>query len=287
MEPLYFKIPRSNEESLRLEYWDLNFFFDPIHFHEDCQLTYIIEGDGQIFIGETISEFTKGDVFLVGKNIPHVLRNTDNYYNNPNLHARAISVFFSQDTLMTIFKLLPEAGSLQKLLNYSAYGIKLNGEVAGEVYKGLNRMMNLEKFDCFLEFIGILNTISKAHNLRLISTTSIPLHSVSEDNKKITAVFEYVMVNFHEKITLNEISSKVNMSPTAFCRFFKQRTLKTFSNFLIDVRIGNACKMLIEGEYNTTQCCFYNGYNNISNFHRHFRKVTGMTPSEYKQKIKR
>ncbi len=287
MEPLYFKIPRSGEESLRLEYWDLNFFFDPIHFHEDCQLTYILEGEGQIFIGETISEFTKGDVILIGKNIPHVLRNSDNYYNNPNLHARALSVFFSHDTLTAIFNMLPEANALQKLLTYSTHGIKLNGKIAQEVYKGLKRMLNLKKFDCFLEFIGILNMISKAHNLSLISKTSIPLHSVSEYNKKITTVFEYVLANFHEKITLNEISTLVNMSPTTFCRFFKQRTLKTFSNFLIEIRIGNACKMLIEGEYNTTQCCFYNGYNNVSNFHRQFRNVTGMTPSEYKQKIKR
>lgn len=287
MELLYFKIPRSTEESLRIESWDLNFFFDPIHFHEDCQLTYILEGDGEVFIGETISHFSKGDVFLIGKNIPHVLRNSDSYYMNPNLHARAISVFFSHDTLMKIFEMLPEAGSLRKLLHYSAHGIKISGEVAQEVETGLNRMLKLKKFDCFLEFIHILNCISKADNLHLISKTSIPLHSVSEDNKKINKIFEYVMANFHQKITLEEISAKVNMSPTAFCRFFKQRTLKTFSNFLIEIRIGNACKMLIEDNYNITQCCFYNGYNNVSNFHRQFRKVTGMTPGEYKEKIKR
>lgn len=286
MEPLYFKIPRSNKESIRIEYWDLNFFFDPIHFHEDCQLTYILEGEGQIFLGETLTEFNKGDVLIVGKNIPHVLRNSDRYYQNPQLHARAISVFFSQDTLMSIFRLLPEASSLQKIIDYLAYGIKLEGELSAEVHRSLTRMMNLKKFDCFLEFISILNKISKADDLNLISKNSIPLHSVSEANKKINRVYEYVMANFREKITLDEISSKVNMSPTAFCRFFKQRTLKTFSKFLIEVRIANACKMLIEGNYNTTQCCFSNGYNNVSNFHRHFRKVTGMTPSEYKQKIK-
>ena len=287
MEPLYFKIPRSEEETIRIESWDLNFFFDPIHFHEDCQLTYILEGDGDIFIGETISPFNKGDVFLIGKNIPHVLRNSDSYYQNPNLHARAISVFFSQDTLMKIFNLLPETAALQKLLSFSAHGIKLSGKTASEVHQGLERMLKLQQFDCFLEFMGILNSISKADDINLISKTSMPLHSVSEDNKKITRVFEYVMANFHRKITLEEISSIVNMSPTAFCRFFKQRTLKTFSNFLIEIRIGNACKMLVEDDYNTTQCCFFNGYNNVSNFHRQFRKVTGMTPSEYKQKVKR
>jgi AraC-like DNA-binding protein len=287
MEPLYFKIPRSEEETIRIESWNLNFFFDPIHFHEDCQLTYILEGDGDIFIGETISPFNKGDVFLIGKNIPHVLRNSDSYYQNPNLHARAISVFFSQDTLMKIFNLLPETAALQKLLSFSAHGIKLSGKTASEVHQGLERMLKLQQFDCFLEFMGILNSISKADDINLISKTSMPLHSVSEDNKKITRVFEYVMANFHRKITLEEISSIVNMSPTAFCRFFKQRTLKTFSNFLIEIRIGNACKMLVEDDYNTTQCCFFNGYNNVSNFHRQFRKVTGMTPSEYKQKVKR
>jgi len=287
MELLYFKIPRSTEESIRIESWDLNFFFDPIHYHEDCQLTYILEGDGEIFIGETISHFTKGDVFIIGKNIPHVLRNSDNYYKNPNLRARAISVFFSYDNLMQIFELLPEAATLQKLLNYSAHGIKIRGEIANEVEMGLKRMLKLEKIDNVLEFFSVLNCISKADDIQLISKTSIPLHSVSEENKKITQVFDYVRANFHNTITLEEISSQLNMSPTAFCRFFKQRTLKTFSNFLIEVRIGNACKMLIEDNYNITQCCFNSGYNNVSNFHRQFRKVTGMTPGEYKQKIKR
>lgn len=286
MDLLYFKIPRSTEESIRIESWDLNFFFDPIHFHEDCQLTYILEGDGEVFIGETISHFTKGDVFIIGKNIPHVLRNSDNYYKNPNLRARAISVFFSYDTLMQIFALLPEAAPLQKLLDYSAHGIKIRGEIADEVETGLNKMLKLKKIDIVLEFINVLNSISKADSIQLISKTSIPLHSVSEENRKINKVFEYVSANFHSKITLEEIASKVNMSPTAFCRFFKQSTLKTFSNFLIEVRIGNACKMLIEDKYNITQCCFYCGYNNVSNFHRQFRKVTGMTPGEYKQKIK-
>lgn len=287
MEPLYFKIPRLKEESVRVEYWDLNFFFDPIHFHEECQLTYILEGDGQIFIGETITEFSKGEAFIIGKNIPHVLRNYENYYNNPNLHARAISVFFSYDTLMKIFEVVPEAKSIERLLKYAAYGIKMNGKIAGKVYKSVEKLLNLKKFDRVLELMRILNIISKAHDLSLISTTSIPLHSVSEDNQKINKIFEYVMTHFHDKIALNEVAARVNMSPTAFCRFFKQRTLKTFSNFLIEVRIGNACKMLAEGNYNTTQCCFSSGYNNVSNFHRHFRRVTGMTPSEYKQKIQK
>ncbi|MBK7651300.1 MAG: cupin domain-containing protein [Flammeovirgaceae bacterium] len=94
MEPIYFKVPILSEETIRVEHWDLDHFYNPMHFHEECQLTYIIEGSGNVFVGSTVEKFQTGEAFLFGKNLPHVLRSSEEYYlNNPTLHAKAISIF--------------------------------------------------------------------------------------------------------------------------------------------------------------------------------------------------
>ncbi|MCX6227558.1 MAG: AraC family transcriptional regulator, partial [Bacteroidia bacterium] len=116
-------------------------------------------------------------------------------------------------------------------------------------------------------------------------SSSIPHVSGKEDNLKLKRIFDYITKNFEKRITLYEVAGLINLTPTAFCRFFKLRTNKTFSQFLIEVRINQACKMLSNGNFNVTETFFSCGYNNSSNFHRHFRQHTGLTPSEYKDQI--
>lgn len=114
--------------------------------------------------------------------------------------------------------------------------------------------------------------------------TKTPIILEPEDNQKIDKVFNYLMDNYMGKITLEAVAELINVTPNSFCRYFKQRTNKTFSRFLIEVRISKACKVLFEGE-NVAEECYSSGYNNISNFHRHFKQITGMTPNGYKKKI--
>ncbi len=287
LNPLHFKVPRQTGETVRVEQWNLDYFYDPIHFHEEFQLTYVIEGNGTLFVREINKDFQSGDVLLFGKNLPHVLRCDDRYYlGNPDMHARAVSIFFSQDTIHKALELIPEAQAVQRLLEYAMYGIKVPHRHADNISKKMERITEAKGFERILTLMNILDTVSNNENLEFISSTSIPIHTVNKEMPKIEKVFEYVRANFKNRITLEEIAAIVNMTPTGFCRFFKQKTLKTFSRFLIEVRIGNACKMLMEGDFNTSECCFASGYNNISNFHRHFRSVTNMSPKEYRLKFR-
>ena len=286
MNPHYFKVPRQTDETVRVESWNLDYFYDPVHFHEEFQLTYVIEGEGSLFVRDFIKDFKSGDILLFGKNLPHVLKCHDDYYQgNPNINARAISIFFNQDILQDILAKLPEAYTIHRLLDYANYGIKIPGEMVTEVGAKIENLIESIGFERILSLMDILFNISKSENLKFISSGRIPLHSVRNTEPKIEKVFDYVNSNFKNKITLEEMATLVNMTPTAFCRFFKQKTLKTFSRFLIEVRIGHACKMLVEGDNNTGECCFASGYNNVSNFHRHFRNVTNMSPMEYRVKF--
>jgi len=98
---------------------------------------------------------------------------------------------------------------------------------------------------------------------------------------KINLIYSYTFENFQSPISIKEVATEVNISPNSFCRYFKTRTLKTYWQFLLEVRIGFACKLLIEGEMSVAQICYECGFNNLSNFNRHFKTLLGKTPLQY------
>ena len=106
-----------------------------------------------------------------------------------------------------------------------------------------------------------------------------------DEGKRMSDIFQYSMENFHKEVTLHDVANIANMTPNAFCRYFKQRTNKTFVNFLIDIRIGNACKLLAKNnDLSVTEISYKSGFNNLANFNRKFKSVKGVTPSDYKKK---
>ncbi len=286
MQPLYFKVPRLKEETVRVECWDLDSFFEPIHFHEEFQITLILQGEGALFVSESMVPFKKGEIYLLGKNLPHVFRNKElDFLTGQGKKVQAISVFFNQDVLKNILTDIPEAYAIQKLVDSSIYGIKVSKEMQDIVGQHLRTLPNKKQFGKVLGLLEILEHISKDNNLDFVSSLGLPIHSVQENISKINVVFDYVRTNYNEKITLKEVAAMVNMSPTAFCRYFKYKSQKTFSRFLIEVRIANACRLLCQDDLNTSECCYSSGYNNLSNFHKHFKSVTGMTPLEFRNSV--
>jgi AraC-like DNA-binding protein len=286
MQPLHFKVPRLKEETVRVECWELDNFFDPIHFHEEFQITLILNGEGTLFVGESVAPFKKGEIFLFGKNLPHVLRN--NRFHNKNTRnkgACAISIFFNQDVIKKLLNEVPEAYAIERLIDFSGKGIKVAENNNASIIEKLMAMPRKKSFDKILLLLDILAKISDENQLVFLSPSRMLTPIVVENITKINKVFDYVWNNYYEKITLDQIAAMVNMSPTAFCRFFKQKSQKTFSRFLIEVRVANACRLLYQDDLNTSECCYSCGYNNLSNFHKHFKSVTGMTPLEYRNYI--
>ncbi|TSA33566.1 MAG: AraC family transcriptional regulator [Porphyromonadaceae bacterium] len=285
MDPICFKVPRLKEETVRVENWDLPYFYDSLHYHEECQLTYILEGQGVILVGDKLEEFREGDLLLIGKNTPHVLLNSKEYYEgNSSLHARAISIFFSKDTFHQVFNQIPETAKIEEFLEQAQFGIRIKNHESGRIGEDLKQLVKLKQVPRIILFMKILDLISRNPHFGFISS-SIPHVSGKVDNLKLKKIFDYITMNFEKRITLQEVAGLINLTPTAFCRFFKLRTNKTFSQFLVEVRINQACKMLSNGNFNVTETFFSCGYNNSSNFHRHFRQHTGLTPSEYKDQI--
>ncbi|MBA7515679.1 HTH-type transcriptional activator Btr [subsurface metagenome] len=284
IEAVYFKVPRQAEETVRAEIWNLQWFYDLIHYHKEYQITFILESDGILFIGDSVIPFHKDELFVIGKNIHHVFRHDKVYYEGTaSHHAKAISIFFNSDTFEDMFKRIPEFFSIEKLIGKAKFGIKLERHQAAELKNHIKKVLSVTGMERVLELLNILYKISLLKNIQVLMSKT-PMILEPDDNQKIDKVFNYLMDNYMGKITLETVAELVNLSPNAFCRYFKGRTQKTFSRFLIEVRISKACKVLFEGK-NVAEACYLSGYNNISNFHRYFKQITGMTPNEYKKKI--
>lgn len=281
MKPILFRnlIP-SNASFLLLDD-ELPHFYDFLHYHPEFQLTVILKGKGTAFVGDNIGEFEAGDVYFIGSNTPHVFRNEREAGHNA-VHSQTI--YFNWDSFGKGFFDLPENINIKDMLLKSSRGIKFSTADASVLTKEVGDLAPKIGIDRLLHLFSLLHCMSKSTQFQLLS--SITLSKIREDaeNKRIQLVYEYVMQHFSKDITLEEIADISNMSVTSFCRFFKQRTKKTFTEFLNEIRIGHACKELIYSDYNINEIAYKCGYNNISNFNRQFKEITKFTPSEYIRK---
>jgi len=182
-----------------------------------------------------------------------------------------------------VFNQIPETSKIEEFLDQTQFGIHLKQNESKRIGDDIKQMVKLRQVPRIILFMQVLDRISRNSNYHYISS-SLPQMIGKEDSLKLQKVFNFITRNFDKRITLEEVAGLINLTPTAFCRFFKLRTNKTFSQFLIEVRISQACKMLSNGNFNVTETFFSCGYNNSSNFHRHFRQHTGLTPSEYKDR---
>ncbi|MCG8475350.1 MAG: AraC family transcriptional regulator [Cytophagales bacterium] len=284
-KPLLFKIPTSEKESFRVQLDDQAYFYDPLHFHPELQLTYIVEGTGTFFIGDHIQNFKAGDVILIGSNLTHVFRNEKAYYEEGStLRAKAISVFFTETSFGEKFFSLPEAYLIKRLLQKSVRGLMFKKVARQKIASKMRVLYQKEGFDRMLYFLELLQEMARTEDIEFLSSIGYSRYLRESDSKKINDVFEFVLANFSKPIKLQEVADIANMSVTSFCRYFKLRTRKTFSLFLNEIRVGHACKLLKENQFNISEICYECGFNNISNFNRQFKAITDFTPTEYKKR---
>jgi AraC-like DNA-binding protein len=284
MDPVYFKVPRYEEESIRVENWDQPKFYEPFHYHEECQLTLILSGSGTVFMGNSMVEYSEGDLFFMGENLPHVLRSDKIWNSASRLGVRAISVFFSLKMISSISSEVPEARGVNKLLDNSAFGLRFKAASQKEIGSLMRTIGQCSGFSRLISLLQIIDLFAAFPNVEKLAMMR-PARLDPNQHNNLNKVFDYVMSHYNERITLEMVSALVYMTPNAFCRYFKKHTQKSFSSFLIEVRVNKACKMLQDEANSVSDSCYSSGYNNKSNFHRHFLRIVGLTPNEYKRKI--
>ena len=176
-----------------------------------------------------------------------------------------------------------EATHISDLLISARKGIRLRGSLKKTIFIKLTKIAELEGMERIIDLLNILHQISVSTELETLASVRYSMPVEDEDNKRINSVFNYLINHFTEQVTLEMISEIANMSPTAFCRYFKNHTRKTFIQYLNEIRIGHACKLLMSDNFSVAQICYECGFSNLSNFNRQFKVITGYSPRKYIQ----
>lgn len=287
MKPLLFRNIIPENESFHLQHDVRSQFYDFLHYHPEIQLTLISESTGTFFVGDKITPFEEGDVFFLGPDLPHVFKNDKKAAGRLYRHARATSVYFREDSFGEGFFRRPEMKGLFRLIQNASRGMKLTGKTREYVAHHLPILSEKEGFARLMFLFEMLHIISQSNEYELISSVNYSHPKDDTENKRIQGVYDFIMSNYSHEIDLADAAAVANMSITSFCRFFKQRTRKTFTEFVNEVRIGHACKELMYSDDNINEVAYKSGFNNISNFNRKFKEITGFTPSQYVEKSHR
>jgi len=279
MKVLPFTIPKPENVTLYTEHYKGESFYEKLHQHKEIQISLVVAGEGTFVIGDCVGDFKPNDIFVIGENLPHVFKRDFTNEKDPEM----ISIFFSKNSYGEHFFELPEFDHLQTFFGDLSLGVKVLSNIE-ELISSISTINNDYKFNQFLTFMNILNLIGEARRKKLSSLINLKKYNGNE-GKRMSDIFQYTMDNFHKEVSLHDVANIANMTPNAFCRYFKQRTTKTFVNFLIDIRIGNACKLLAKNnDLSITEISYKSGFNNLANFNRKFKFLKGITPSEYRKK---
>ncbi|HTF28349.1 MAG TPA: AraC family transcriptional regulator [Flavitalea sp.] len=256
-------------------------FLQQWHYHPEIELFVLLESTGLKFVGDNIDVFEPGEIILLGKNLPHLWQNDKKYFDEgSDLRARSLIIHFSENFAEHLLPIY-EMSELCTLLEKSKRGIRFIGNNNEEIINNIYKMFDATGFERMMIFLEVLHKLSVHNNAKVLSSLGY-LSSFKEiRNSKILPVYEYIMNNFKEDISLDTVASIANMNSSAFSRYFARIQKKTFTQFLNEIRIGYACKLLMEDKSNITGACYESGYKNVSNFNRQFKVIKGMSPSRF------
>ncbi|WP_262246861.1 AraC family transcriptional regulator [Parapedobacter soli] len=286
MNPILEKVTVSSNSSFALKEEILPHIKIGWHFHPEYELTLFTESVGKRFVGDHTDSFGPGDLLLIGPHLPHYMRNDEIYYrNDSDLRIRAIVVHFTEDFIGGQFFDIPEMGMVKKLLNNSLRGIHIYGETQQVVAKKMEELLTVEGYERLICLLDILQLIAHSSEQRMLSSIGYENSFSLNDADRINSVFEYVLQHFTEDISLAEVAAHVHMNASAFCKFFKSRTGKTFTYILNEIRIGHACRLFIEQDISVSEVCYACGYNSLSYFNRKFKLITKYSPMDYRRRF--
>lgn len=251
----------------------------PLHNHEEMELNFISNAKGaRRIIGDHIGTIGDLELVLIGSNLPHVWET----YKCKGKQIEEITIQFHKDFLDEKFLRRNQMSLINKMFELSAKGILFSQETISNIMPRLQSLSQKQGFDSVLELLSILHDLSVSRNMHSLSNMTFGNGEPSYNSRRIDQVQEYISQNFHKNITLSEVSKMVNMTEVSFSRFFKTRTGITFMDSLLEAKLGNAARMLIDTTQSIAEIAYSCGFNNISNFNRLFKKKKGCTPKEYR-----
>lgn len=281
MNAYYHKVQIDQTKSFNFRNEGIAEFEDLFHFHPEVELRYIDKGEGIQYIGNDVSNFSEGSLFLIGENVPHAWRFNNKWNKKTQVGSQAIefSTQFSQELLN-----IPEVRTIKSLFEQSKQGLKIYGSARMKIIELLKDLNSENGQSNILKLLQIIKVLSETSEYTIISPSYSFSNSIYDPkHHRLEKVYSFVKENYSREIKLDQVALLANFSVGAFCRFFKSITDQTFFEYVNQIRISMACRKLAEKDASIEMICYECGFNTLSNFNRLFRRTTGMTPSVFKK----
>ncbi len=259
-----------------------NGFDYPIHCHPEYELNLIQGISGSRIVGDSVEDYFDSDLVLLGPYLHHKWSGNE-YIDGKKIKYRVITLQFSGEIFEGPLFSKERFMNINRMLSNSIRGIVYSGEVA-EIAKTIIGKLTLgEGMNTILEFLNLMELLSLTKEYRYLTSENFSSAELKWDSKRIQIAYNYIVTNYSDHtLNIEMVAQQVKMSNSAFSHFFKKYTNKPFTDFLTDIRISQVCKLLNDSDYTISELAYRCGFNNIANFNRHFKRLRGCTPNEYR-----
>jgi AraC-like DNA-binding protein len=281
----YFEYVQSEQSSsFLLRRFQEKIFTAPYHFHPEYELTLIVQGEGKRFVGNNMESYSAGDLVLLGSNLPHCWKSEQ--VEASESISESIVIQFSDDFLGKDFFIKKEMEHIRKLFQRSRKGVYFSPSVAKQIEQSLQQMLQEQNtFKKLITFLEVLQELATTSEFKILNQHPTISGFSSSETEKINFLMAFIIENFRGNITLEEISSLANMTPNAFCKYFKRMTRKTLMEVVNEYRLNFAIQQLTQSTDSVNNICYNSGFQDISHFHKLFKKRFKMSPLNYRRKF--
>lgn len=283
MKATFESITAPGDQSFFVRKFETKQFSAPYHFHPEYELTLILSGVGKRYTGSHIGDFTAGDLVLLGPNLPHCWKTDPSATQEL---SGSIVIQFREDCMGKEFFHKPELGQITTLLEKSVHGLQFTGNIPDLKQAVIALQQEPSSFQRLLMLLALLHTLATSTPHLLLDGQSAYVSMSAAEKARLTNVVGYIVDNFQHEISLNEAAQKANMTPNAFCKYFKKVNRKTFMEVVNDYRIDFAKKQLLNTDKSIGDIGFESGFNDISNFHKTFKQRLRIAPLSYRNQFR-
>jgi AraC-like DNA-binding protein len=279
MKALFEQLTTGIENSISILDLNMSSFNGPYHFHPELELTWIRKSSGKRYVGGNVSDYKPDDLVLVGANVPHCWHSMNEAIPD---NAQAIVIQFRPTFVGKVFLELPELIKIKSLLEKEIAGVLIKGNTKAKIISKMKQCAAADGLNRLLQFIKILDLIANSEEIQPIDHHFSGLTASPAETERFQKVFSYLIENYQQEVSLITVAKIANLTPTAFCRYFKNVTRKTLVKIVTEFRINQACQLLRNSEKPVNEICFECGFGNNSYFNKTFKAITGYTPLHYR-----
>lgn len=260
--------------------------FTAWHHHPEYELCLITRGNGKRMVGDNIDRFENNDLVFIGAYTPHEYLCDPKHFDYPDgFYGEAIVIQFLYDFLGDKFFSMPENIGLNKFILESSRGYVFFGESKNKLISIMLKMQEMNTSDRLYALFSIFKIFSTTREFNILSSPAFSEPFWLDESGPMQKALKYILQNFQKHIVVMDLLKITNMSNTSFYATFKKTYNMSFKDYLLNIRVGYACKLLTDASQNISGIAYDSGFGNISNFNRQFKKIKGITPSQFQEQI--